>query len=362
VLAGPVELAAALQEHQVGLGLADRGAAHEAVDLLPRPRPRQPRGYLPDRLRAVGDQRGGGLQALLVVGDDGVDTLAEPLEAPFVRRQDRAVGVLPQALQRGEVVAERVAARLRVERHGGGDPREHVVAAEQQPRPLLVEAEVARGVAGSVDRHELPARHVGTVAVGQQDVGRGDHHHAAHRHARVAHGDQLRIRRPRVTQPGNDPIEQVVDLVVAVVDQGGVGRVQRHPRAGDLSHPPGQSVVVGVQVGDQHAAHVGQRGAHGRQAGLQGRKRLGRVPAGVDHDHPAGHLERVGEHVAQGASRDRHRQAPQTGPDRLGRWQVPGWVEAAGHGLLLGRGLSTDSGQHARQRSTCAILCGLTSQ
>ena len=63
--------------------------------------------------------------------------------------------------------------------------------------------------------------------------------------------------RAELAQHRAHALEQVGRLLVAVVDERGVGRVQRDPRAGGLADAPGEAVVVGVDVGDHHALHVG---------------------------------------------------------------------------------------------------------
>jgi hypothetical protein len=112
-------------------------------------------------------------------------------------------------------------------------------------------------------------------------------------------------------------LQQVVDVLVAAGDERGVGGMEGDPRPGQLPHPAGEAVVVGVDVGDEHAADVLQPGAERAEAVAQRRQRLRGVPAGVDQHHPVRHLEGVGEHVGQWAARDGHRDAPQSWPDLL---------------------------------------------
>ena len=71
---------------------------------------------------------------------------------------------------------------------------------------------------------------------------------------------ELLGRRAHPAQRSRHPVQQVVGLVVAVVDELGVGGVQRDPGARRLPDPAGQPVVVRVDVRDHHALHVGDVG------------------------------------------------------------------------------------------------------
>ena len=133
---------------------------------------------------------------------------------------------------------------------------------------------------------------------------------------------------PMRAQRGGDAVEQVVRLVVAVVDELGVGGVQRDPGPGRLADPPGQPVVVGVDVGDHDALDVGDVAAGLLHAALQGAERVVGVPAGIHEIRPSVGLEEVDEDVAQRVVGQRHRDAPQPGPDLLD----------PGKGVVGGRG------------------------
>ena len=122
---------------------------------------------------------------------------------------------------------------------------------------------------------------------------------------------------PMRRKRGRHPVEQVVGLVVAVVDQLGVGGVQGDPRARGLADPPGQPVVVRVDVGDHDALDVGDVAAGLLHAALQRAEGVVGVPPGVHQVGPAVGLEDVDEHVAQRVVGQRHRDAPQPGPDLL---------------------------------------------
>ena len=137
----------------------------------------------------------------------------------------------------------------------------------------LVEAEVARRVAGRPDGLQVPPRHLRPRPVLEQQVGDDRVDQLAHRHGGVAQGLQLLRRRAHASQRGRHAVEQVVGLVVAVVDELGVGGVQRDPGARRLPDPAGQSVVVGVDVGHHDALHVADVAADLLHAAARARRR-----------------------------------------------------------------------------------------
>src|SRR6266540_1717870 len=224
----------------------------ETRQLLPRPRPVQPRGHLPDGVRPGREHPQGLGEPLLVVGDERVDAAGKVVEAPLVPGQGRRAGVRLQLLERGEVVAERVLGRLRVEGDVRADPGEHVVAGEQHPGALLVEAEVPGRVARRVHRHQLPAGHLRPVAVLQQHVRPGRDHEAAHQHAHALQLLDRGLGRAGGPQPRAGPLQQLVHVLVAVGDQRRVGRVERDPRARRLAHPPGPASSAACDSGAYH--------------------------------------------------------------------------------------------------------------
>src|SRR5207244_10296391 len=103
-----------------------------------------------------------------------------------------------------------------------------------------------------------------------------------------------------------------------------VRRVQRDPRAGLVADAAGESVVVGVDVGDEHAAYVGDRRADDVEAGFERGERILRVPTGVDQIDTRVSLEHVDEYVAQRVVRERDGHAPQAGPHPFDRWERHG--------------------------------------
>ena len=179
------------------------------------------------------------------------------VEEPVLVRGQGFLGVeVGQVLERAEIVAQRVVAGLRVEVDVGGDARQHAVAGEHEPVGGLPEAEMAGGVARRPHRGEIPAGDLGPVAVLHQHVGRGVVDEGQHRHGRVPEVLELLGRCAQASQHGAHPHQQIGRVVVAVVDQRGVGRVERDPAPGRLADPAGQAVVVGVDVRDHHALHV----------------------------------------------------------------------------------------------------------
>jgi hypothetical protein len=144
-----------------------------------------------------------------------------------------------------------------------------VVAGEHQSGALFVEAQVAGRVPRGVQRHQPPTGHLRPVAVLQQHVRPGHHHEAADQHAHPAQLLDLLLGRAGGPQPGVDPRQQLVGVLVPVRDQRRIGGVERDPRARRLPHPPCKPVVVGVDVRDQHPADVGEPGAEDPEPGLQ---------------------------------------------------------------------------------------------
>ena len=199
----------------------------------------------------------------------------------------------------------------------------------------LVEAQVARGVPWGPDGGQVPAGNLGRVAVLHQDVRRDRPHVAPYRHRRLLQRGHLLLRRAVPAQHGGHALQQGLGLVVALLDQSGVGRMERDPSSGGLADASGQAVVVRVDVGDQNPLHVGDRLPRLLQPCHQGLIGVVGVPAGVDQVRAAIGLERVDEHVAQRVVGDRDRDAPEAGPHQLdgGEGQVAGGV--VGHGLQL---------------------------
>ena len=223
----------------MGVRLADGGSAHEPVDLVPRSRPVHAGRDLP-RGVVAGAHRVDDLdEPVLVVGADLEQPGAVADVAPLVRGQ-RLDGVeLCQPLQRAEVVAQRIGLGLRVEVHVRRDPREHAVAGEHEAVGRLPEAEVAGRVAGRPQRGEVPPGHVGLVAVLHQHVGLDDvDERAAPASRRCAAPRARSAGAPSLRSIAAHALEQVGGLLVAVVDERGVGRVQRDPGVGDLRTRP----------------------------------------------------------------------------------------------------------------------------
>ena len=121
--------------------------------------------------------------------------------------------------------------------------------------------------------------------------------------------------------------EQAVHLHVALREDVRVGGVERDPGPRVLPDPPGQAVVVGMDVGDEHREHVADLVAGLAQAGVERVPGILGVPAGVDHRDAVVALEQVHEDVAQRALRHRDGHRPQARAQALDRGQdvvVPG--------------------------------------
>src|ERR1700730_19131934 len=89
----------------------------------------------------------------------------EPHEAMLVRGQDLVGLVALELLERVEVVAQRIGARLRVERDVRRDPGQNMVTREHERVRRLPEAEMPGRMPRRPDRREIPTRDVGLVAV-----------------------------------------------------------------------------------------------------------------------------------------------------------------------------------------------------
>ena len=311
----------------MGEGLVVRGPLHERRDLLPRPRPGQPGGDVPAGRAGRG---GHGVRDLgepfLVVLDEVRDAAGQLAEPVLVRGEHLLHVEGVERAQRVEVVGERVRRGLRVHRHVGGDPRQHVVPGEQKPALRVGEAQVARGVPGGPHRAQVPAGQADPLVVLDEPVRHGHGHEAADHHRGLGEllGGHLRHAAP------DEEVELLLGellhrvLLVPVVDEPRVGRVEADPRPGGLPDPPGEAVVVGVHVGDEHGLDVGDRVAGGPQPGLERLVGLLGVPAGVDDGHAVGELQRVDQDVPERVDRDRHRYRPQPGPHPLDLGQRTG--------------------------------------
>ena len=215
------------------------------------------------------------------------------------------------------------------------DPRQHVVAGEEQPGALLGEAQVARRVARGVHGAQPPARELGDArrppaagpappcggtleVLGRPDVG----------------GGVVRGSAPRR--------DEELDLLGDRDRRGPAGAGRRADGAASAGCIATQAPeasrtraarpeVVEVQVGDQDAADVGDAAADRRQAVGQRPPALVAVPAGVDQAEAAAvQGERVDADVAQRAVH-RDRDGPEVLAQLLDRRQGPGLP-----GLVLG--------------------------
>ena len=175
----------------------------------------------------------------------------------------------------------------------------------------LVEAQVPRRVARRPDGGEVPAGHFRLVRRLRAARRARRRRPAAHRHGGVAQGLELLLRRAHPAQGGGHAVEQVVRLVVAVVDELGIGGVERDPRARGLPDPPGQPVVIGMDVGDQDALDIGHVAADLLHAAVQRAEGVVGVPSGIDQVGAAVGLEDVDEDVAQRVVGQRYRNAPE---------------------------------------------------
>ena len=222
------------------------------------------------------------------------------------------------ASERVEKVGQRIVGLLDVNGDAGADPRQHVVAAEEQPPFAIVKADVPGRVSRGVQCDQVPARQRDRSAILEQHVGlgRGDELADAHRGAGqlVAHvlGDAgVDQQCAHVGKQGGN-----VDAV-SRRDQRRIRRVQRNPCTGGLAQPAGQPVVVGMDVRDEHRLDIRRRvpgDAHARDERVP---RLLGAPSRVDHRKAAVKLEQVDEDVPKWVLGQRHRHRPQPRPHTL---------------------------------------------
>jgi len=93
--------------------------------------------------------------------------------------------------------------------------------------------------------------------------------------------------------------------------------MQGDPGAAGLAKAAGETVVVGMDVGDKCRADVTDTvPGHGEPVDQRLPRRLG-VPARVDHGDTVVQLEQVHDDVAQRVVRDGHRHRPQLRADLL---------------------------------------------
>jgi len=170
---------------------------------------------------------------------------------------------------------------------------------------------------GCPDGVHVPSRHLGFVAVLDQDVGLDGPHERAYRHGCGFELGPLVVGHAEQGQLGPHPLDEGVGFHVAKVDQRGVCGVQADPGTRGLTDPSRQTVMIRVDVGDQHPLHVGHGEAGPIQAGHQRVVGLVGVPPGVDDVGPTVGFHGVDQDVAQRVARYRHRDAPQTGADLL---------------------------------------------
>ena len=112
---------------------------------------------------------------------------------------------------------------------------------------------------------------------------------------------------------------EVVGLDVALLEHGGVRRVQADPRAAGLTDPSGEAVVVRMDVRHHDSRDVGDRPSGRGQPVVERLPGVVGVPPGVDEGDALVRLEGVDEDVAKGVVRDRDGDRPQAGPHLLDR-------------------------------------------
>ena len=117
------------------------------------------------------------------------------------------------------------------------------------------------------------------------------------------------------------PLDESIGVVVAGVEQVRVGLVEPDPRARGFADPPGQTVVVGVEVGHDHALDVADRATRLLESEIQGLPGVVSGPPRVHNGHAAVEFECVDQHVAQWIIGNRDRNRPDAGANILDRRQ-----------------------------------------
>ncbi|XCN13855.1 hypothetical protein R1Y80_09415 [Streptomyces sp. JL1001] len=324
-------------------------------DLIPGPVPLHPLGELPggERRGEQGEEPG---QPLLVVVQQLPYAPARIGEGVLVGGQHLGHPESADPLQRGEVVAERIGdggvVRVLVQPDVRTDPRQQVVAGEQPPVPfqpggmplLQMEADMARGVPGRPDGTQPPPGEVEQLAGDDLPVRQGGAQPGQGPQPPPAAGGAQRgevvVRRADGGELAGEVVEPGAGLgFPGTADDRGVGLVHGDPGPGRLADLAGESVVVGVVVGDDDAVDVGDGGTEGGEPGDQGLPGGGIVPAGVDEDGPPVGVDEVDQGVPEGIVRDGHPDAVDA-PAVIGHLR-PGPVSHLCHGLPFSARVST---------------------
>ncbi len=168
-------------------------------------------------------------------------------------------------------------------------------------------------------------------------------------------------------------VQQIARVLVAIVDQGGVGGMEGHPGPRCLPDPTGQAVVIRVDVGDEDTLDIGDVEAGVGQSGHQRVVGIVGVPSGVDDVRPAIGLEGVDQHVAQRVVRDRYRNAPKARAHRFDRREGAGAsyvishasasrlvsglrrIDGSAGGCAGGHGLIVDRSEHDLEEALTGV-------
>jgi hypothetical protein len=210
-----------------------------------------------------------------------------------------------------------------------------VVTAEQEVAIAVEEAHVPGRVPRGVQWHQVPAGQVQATAVLEEHVRLRLGHPFANPHRRLAQlGDHLRGHTARGEQAAHLRHHGVDAGAVPPRQQRRVGGVERDPRPAGLAQPAGEAVVVGVDVGDQRGADVGDPIAGQGEAVDQRRPGVVGVPAGVHHGDAVVQLEEMDEHVAKRVVGYGHGHRPEPGshPLHLGEHAVAPGLALRGSG------------------------------
>jgi probable F420-dependent oxidoreductase len=255
----------------------DAGADHVCLQVLdadPTPCPSAPGGPSPSGGRALG--------ALAHSPDRLLDAAGPRIAVPG---EHEAGGDVLEAVQGGH-------------RLGGigGEGRDLGAASARGDRVGRQRVADEQRVEGSDVEHRAPGR----VAGRQDDPGTARH---VQRRPIPERGHLLQLRRakPTVQHPEPEEAEKRAELGRAealgrvghlAAGQGGVGLMDRHRDPPLAAEPLREADVVGVPVGQEQGADVGDHPAHRGQLAGDGPVVAGQ--AGIDDGHLAGVLQQVG--------------------------------------------------------------------
>jgi hypothetical protein len=240
-------------------------------------------------------------------------THREPPESVAVSRADFGVVVVVHTRVRLECGPEWVVARQEAaEAESRVDDRQHVVAAEEQPVGLVVQADRPSGVTGGGDDPHDSPRDRQQVTVVEHDIRRES------RRLRPRQRDGVHLVEPIL---GNAPAS---DRAFGVGVERAAQRVMFRPMHRDRdavarAQTRRQPEVVGMKVRRRHGSHVAETEPRDRQCGFEPGEVVGGIPARIEEVHTTiGISDRVAQRALDPAGmRQRQGNRPHAVPHLL---------------------------------------------